>query len=640
MLSKNSIVIYKNAPAVVKEIESDKFLVSFCSSRATASGKKAVYSEQKVREKDVFLLCEKNDSSSNEKIEKLLSFADSALAENSEVGKQIKEIYELLASDDSTKDSPVEFSELAELVRGEIKADEVWGLYSALKNSFEFAEKIDGAKIFFVPRSLEEIDSLKKKAFEKDHADEIHNEFISRLKEKKLNFPEDSKFLGDVESLALGKSEKSKTMKELGLKETPEKAHKLLLDVGMWEITRNPYPLRWGLSMKSATETLGLPPEEERVAISHDAFAIDNEWSTDPDDAIAFDGEYLWVHIADPASSVLPESSIDKSACARGATLYIPEGASRMLAESCLEEYALGLKNPSRALSFKIKLDEKGDIESCDVLKTLVNVKRLSYEKADELKETPELKPLFEIADRNFKRRCDSGAVNINLPEVHIHVDPETKKVSISDSPHPESSAVVREAMILAGEGAARFAFKNGIPFPFISQEAPDIPKELPEGLAGQFRLRKCMRRRNVSVSPSVHSGLGIGMYSQVTSPLRRYGDLISHQQLRAFIDGKPLIDKDSMLLRMSQGDAAASAAKKAERNSNKHWTLVYLLQNPEWKGEAVCVENQGKASVFMIPEIGMETLIAGTDCKLNEKIMVKVSRIDLPNLECYFVPA
>lgn len=640
MLKKNTLVYYKTIPAVVKDIDGDKYILFYCQTRATSSGKKAVYAEQKVREKDVLVLCEEGAVASGDFIEKILSFADGAVQKDSQIAAQIREAHELLSEDDGAKTKGTSFCEVMELVRGSIKCDECWGVYSALKSSFEFSEKIDGGQIFFVPRDEAEISSLQKKAFEKDNADEIRNEFLGRLKARKLNMPEDAKFMSDIEALALGKTDKSRTLKELGIGETPEKAHKVLLESGMWEITRNPYPIRWGLSMKSASESLGLPPDEERTSVSHEAFAIDSEWSTDPDDAIAFDGEYLWVHIADPASFVQPESTVDKAACARGATLYIPEGASRMLSENCLEEYALGLKNPSKALSFKIKLDDNGDIESCDVLKTLVNVKRLSYEKADELCESPELKPLFDIAERNFRRRTAKGAVNINIPEVHISVDKETKLVSICEVVHPKSSDVVREAMVLAGEGAARFAFKNKIPFPFISQEAPEIPKELPSGLAREFRLRKCMRRRNVSVTPSVHSGLGLGMYSQVTSPLRRYGDLISHEQLRAFLSGKKLIDKDDMLMRMSQGDAAAVAAKKAERNSNRHWTLVYLLQNKDWTGRAVCVDKQGKLAQFYIPALGMETFISGTKCELNDEIMVKSSKIDLPNLECVFVQA
>ena len=396
--------------------------------------------------------------------------------------------------------------------------------------------------------------------------------------------------------------------------------------------------MRLGLSAKSATVSLGVPPEEERVRVAGVSYAIDSEWSTDPDDAIAFDGEFLWVHIADPASFVAPDSEIDKVARGRGATLYLPEGAARMLSEDCLEDYALGLREESRALSFKIKLGENGELEDCDVLRTIVNVKRLTYEKADELKETPELKPLFEIARRNAERRNKAGAVNISIPEVHISVDSETKQVSFESVAHCESGEVVREAMVLAGEGAARFAFKNNLPFPFISQDAPEIPKDIPEGLAGQFRLRKCMRKRNVNITPASHAGLGVGMYSQVTSPLRRYGDLLGHEQLRAFLKGEKLIDKDTMLMRMSEGDAAMQASKKAERNSRTHWTLVYLLQHPEWQGEAICVDKQAGRALYFISELGMETVIGGeAPVELNETVTLKVGKIDLPNLEVAF---
>ena len=50
-MTKNSLVLYKNQPAVVKENDGDKYIISYCSQPATATGKKAVYSEQKVREK-------------------------------------------------------------------------------------------------------------------------------------------------------------------------------------------------------------------------------------------------------------------------------------------------------------------------------------------------------------------------------------------------------------------------------------------------------------------------------------------------------------------------------------------------------------------------------------------------------------
>ena len=632
-MNKSSVVIYKNLPALVGERDGDKFLVNWCVSRATATGKKAVYASQKVREKDVVLLCEAAASS----IDALLDFAESSASENSQLKTQIYEIHELLLSDDDTASAEQSFSDMAELLRGELKADESWGIYSSLKASFEFEEILRDGRIFFLPRSPERITELKNKAYEKEHADELRAAFIERLKTKNL-LPDDSKFMGDVEALALGTTDKSRTMKEAGFKETPEKAHKLLLDTKLWDITRNPYPVRWGLSAKSASVSLGTPLDEERVRVPGVSYAIDSQWSTDPDDAIAFDGEYLWVHIADPASFVTPDSEIDKVARGRGATLYLPEGAARMLSEDCLEDYALGLREESRALSFKIKLGENGELEDCEVLRTLVDVKRLSYEKADELKDSPELKPLFEIARKNAERRVKAGAVNISIPEVHISVNPETKEVVFEPVSHCESGEVVREAMVLAGEGAAKFAFKNNLPFPFISQDAPEIPKDIPDGLAGQFRLRKCMRKRNVNVTPASHAGLGVGMYSQVTSPLRRYGDLLGHEQLRAFLKGEKLIDKDTMLMRMSEGDAAMQASKKAERNSRQHWTLVYLLQHQDWTGEAICVDKQPGRALYFIPQLGLETVIGGeAPVDLNGKVTLKAGKIDLPNLELVF---
>lgn len=302
-----------------------------------------------------------------------------------------------------------------------------------------------------------------------------------------------------------------------------------------------------------------------------------------------------------------------------------------MLAEESLSDYALGLKRNSYALSFRLLLEDNCAIKECKVFKTQVDVECITYEEADQRKDSPELKPLYEIARKNIARRNLQGAVNINLPEVHITVDPETKKVSICDITPYESADVVREMMLLAGEGAAHFAFENNIAFPYVSQEAPDIPQDLPEGLAGEFKTVKSMHKRSVGVTPAAHAGIGIGMYSQVTSPLRRYSDLIAHQQLRAFLDGRELIDKNTMLERISAGDEAAIACKKVERKSNMHWTLVYLLQNPEWTGEAVMVEQKGNLCVFLIPSIAQQTtLVPSKPLKLNDKITVKAGNIDI----------
>lgn len=628
MFKTKSLVLYKNQPALLQEVSTDKYTILYCTALPSPGGKPAQFATQKVREKDIELLFE---TTSGEKtlLVQLLQVSEDAKA----MQESIEPIYELLSEDENSFTTPVSFADLQDYA--DVKtAQDSWILYKALKNTLFFTEQ---APLSFMLQTKEVIARQEEKNKAKEAEQEIRSAFIRRLKAKKLDLPADAQLMQDVEALALGQSDKSKTMKEAGFTETPEKAHKLLLDTGVWTVTKNPYPTRWGLSTQSATQRLAPPPEEERITLEQEAYAIDNQWSTDPDDAIAFDGQYVWVHIADPASSVYPDSPIDIAARHRGATLYIPEGAVRMLAEDSLEDYALGLTPLSRALSFCIELDENGAVLSCKVLKTLVKVKRYTYEEADIQKDSPQLAPLYAIARRNEQRRLKAGAVSITLPEVHISVTDGI--VNISPALSWESNNVVREFMLLAGEAVAKFAFKNGIPFPFVSQEKPDLPTNILDGYAGQYQLRRCMRSRSLGVTPMQHAGLGLGMYTQVTSPLRRYSDLVAHQQLRAFIDGRPLLNKDTMLERIAAGDAAAGASVKAERKSNLHWTLVYLTQNPQWEGDAVVVELKGKQALCLIPSLAQETLLTPSrTVALNDTIKVRAGNIDIPTLSVNFI--
>ena len=636
-MTKNSIVLYKSTVAVVVDRDGDKYQIRFCTQPATPTGKKAVYGEQKVREKDVVLLHEGPVSS----LEKVLDNG------SKDFKAQINDAYELLQSDESTATAPIAINELADYALGNFDADVAWGFYCNLTAGVQFAvnqDELKNGKIIFVPRSLEEINSINQKNYEKEHEAEIRAAFINRVKTNSLDLPADAKFMGEVEAFAMCKTEKSKVMQEAGITQTIEKAHKLLIDTGIWDFTKNPYPTRFGFSFDSAREQLGAMKEEEREDVPCVCYAIDAPNAADPDDAVGFDGTYFWVCIADPASTVEPDSSIDMAARARGTTLYIPEGASRMLCESCLEDYALGLSEKatgkkSSALAFRLKMTDDSQIEECEIKKVRVEVKMISYAEAEEQKESPELKPMFELARKNHLRRQNNNAVTIQMPEVKIKVDKETKIVSIVTEEKYESNDMIQEMMLLAGEGAARFSFSHNIPFPFVSQEAPEFPESVPEGWAGQFAKVKCMRKRSVGITPAPHAGLGLSFYSQVTSPLRRYGDLVSHQQLRAYINGKKLLGKDEMLERIAAGDAASLAARKASRLSDTHWKLVYLLQNPEKTYKGYCIDHIGKDARYLIPELDMQTVIGGAgEDPLNYEAELKAERVDIPTQDVRFI--
>lgn len=646
---EKALVLYKEQPGIVLE-SGEKILISLPQNKT-----------QKVREKDFILL-------SKGPVSNLKSVLD--FGENQNSDQELQECYELLDG------SSIQFQEACELAWSDCSNDGFWFYWNAFKNSSLF--KIEGTTI--IPRSKEEIKSLTDKAQAKQKETELRQTFILKLKQNKIHFTNkdvkknelassqetaeeelgnseslqdtdftDIRFLQEIEALALGKSEKSKILQEAGFSETPESAHKVLLRTGFWTPCNNPYPARWGLSINSSTKNLQQPKEEERLDLTKDerytAWAIDDESSTDPDDAVCFDGQYFWIHVADPSAGISVDSEADIDARNRGATHYLPEGTARMLPEQALQYYALGLIPVSKALSFRLELSTQGDILETKIFKTLLKVERLSYKKVDEYILNPDLsetatakalKPLYEFSLKNIERRTRGGAVSIQLPEVHLYV--KDGIVNISENKIYRSNALVREMMLIAGEGAAHFAFDNKIPFQFISQEAPEIPKDITDGLAGQFALRKCMHSRQVGITPSAHHGLGLGMYAQVTSPLRRYGDLAGHQQLRLFLDGKPLLDKDTLFEHIAQGDAANVASIKAERESNLHWKLVYLLQNPEWQGEAIVVDFKNKKALVSIPSLAMETLITvPSSTKLNQVFTVKAGNIQLPLLSADF---
>ncbi len=603
MIKEKSLVLYKNHCAVVAEAQ-DKLTI------VLANGDRL-----KVREKDVELLHEGPSSA-----------ASAVVAAQSPEGDP-REAWELLQGNE------VELRELAELAYGEWTPITAWAAWTLVADGLLF----QGSPRSIRARDEAAVSSEEAKRREKEKEAEERQSFLDRLNKGVVNLPEDGRRLQDIEALALGKTDRSKTLKDLGRKETPEEAHKLLLSTAFWTERINPHPSRFGRDLFSAKIAVPPPPEEERVDLTHlKAFAIDNAWSSDPDDAVSVDGKDLWVHVADPAASIPADSPVDLEARARGSTLYIPEGTYRMVAEESLDHFALGLSETSPALSFKVTLGEETTIQAVEIVKSVVKVTRLTYEEADARANERELAPLFQMAALLEQKRIAEGAVTIELPEVHIVAREETTSIDLLAP--SRASAAVREFMLIAGQAAARYAIRSRIPFPFVTQELGDLPAEVLPGLAGSYQLRRCMRPRRLSAMPGPHEGLGLPEYCQVTSPLRRYTDLVAHQQLRRHLGGETLLTQDQILERIAAGEIAAQTATQAERASKLHWTLAYLSARKDEVWNAVVVEKKGGRGTVLIPALGLETAIAiKGDPALNEEIQVMAATLRFPTLEYTF---
>lgn len=617
-MKKGNLVLYKNQPALISGIQGDKFEI------AIAGGVK------KVRAKDMVLL-HKGECSSLQK-------ALDAVPPQADFGE---------AADFFAGETP-SFSELSELLWGEYPAEQAWSIWRLISSAPYFVCTAPDEPISI--RTAAEIERLTQKQAEKEAAEAVRQDFVTELRAcmqgKQFQTAESrfTPFFQEIEALALGSASVSKLLKDAKIEQTPEHAHDVLLKMHFWPVEKNPYPARFGHSLHSSKIDIPAPVLSGNIMdlSAVPAYAIDNADSTDPDDAVSFDGTYLWIHIANPADTIAAGTQSDADACARGATLYTPEGASRMLGEKAVDYFALGLSPRSYALSFRLLLDDNGDIADAEIYRTSLHVIRITYEQADEQKDSPELAPLFAAAEKNRRRRERAGAISIDFPEVFINLDEQSGKKIVRIEPVVRTAAadMIKEMMLLAGEAAARFAFKHDIPFQYISQEAPELPQKLPSGLAGEYKKRRAMRPRTVGTIPSMHAALGLAMYGQVTSPLRRYGDLVSHRQLLNFIDKKPLTEASELILQIAAGDEAARACMYASRSSRQHWTLVYLLQNPGWTGTAVIIDAIGKKARIFIPSLAYETdMNMDTEPELNQSVRIKVRRIRLAYLQVMFEP-
>ena len=547
-----------------------------------------------------------------------------SLAELIPIPGDMRTAWEILAG------STTNLQEIAELAYERFSPATAWAAWQFVSDGLYFSgtpDRIQAASAAEMAERLEarETQAAVERAWQAFLAHAVRGDWL----------PGDERFLSEVELLAWGKTTKSRVLRELGRAETPENAHALLLSAGRWDETINPYPRRLGLPLLPPDLSVPQLPEEARLNLTHlPAYAIDDEGNQTPDDALSLDGERVWVHIADVAALAPPGSALDLEARGRAETLHLPEGHIHLFPIELTRVLGLGLQEVSPALSFGIDLDASGGIAGVEVRPSWVRVSRLTYIQATELLETDSnLAGLERLMDLRRKRRIEAGAIDIDLPEVQVKVS-ETGAITLIPTLSVRGRRVVEEAMILTGESAGYFAQERGLTLVYNNQEPPE--KRLPyETLSGMFSMRRLMRRSQYMLAPAGHSGLGLPFYTQATSPLRRYLDLVVHQQLRAAVRGEKPITEGELLERIGMVEAVIPALRQAELASEKHWTLVYLLRHPDWHGEAVLVDRRGAQGIWLIPELGLEARAAiPSGVNLDRVVPIRIQGIGLPNLD------
>jgi exoribonuclease-2 len=547
------------------------------------------------------------------------------LNELTQVEGAFEEAWELLEG------GTTQLRELAELLYGDFSPASAWATWRLVAEGPWFS----GTPEAIQARTRQQVEADQAQRGAKETAARDWADFLARLTAHRLR-PEDTERLAEVERLAWGRSEHSRILKALGHPETPESAHRALIQFGFWAPEHNPHPARHGLPEEDPRLPVGQLPEEERLDLTHlPAFAIDDEGNQDPDDALSLEGDRLWVHVADVAALIPPDSEMDREARARGGNQYLPERMVNMLPLAITQRLGLGLQEISPALSFGLGCDETGEVRDVTIRRSWVRVERLSYEVAEgRLDESP-FAAMEALVERFRHRRQANDAASIELPEVSLRV--RDGEVVIRPLPRLRSRALVMDAMLMAGEAVAAFCRDQGIPIPYVTQPAPD-KVEQPTDLAGMYAYRRRFKPSRLVGEPAPHFGLGLPIYTRATSPLRRYSDLLVHQQLCAWLRGEVLIEAQAVAARVGEAEAVAVAIRRSERLSNQHWKLVWLRDHPDWWGEALVVDRDERRHVLLIPDLALETRVRlQGDPVLNSPLRVSPREVDLPALDCRF---
>ncbi len=356
-----------------------------------------------------------------------------------------------------------------------------------------------------------------------------------------------------------------------------------------------------GLRFEGRAEATGLAanPHEELERAEVQAFSIDDESTTEIDDALSVTplegGRWrIGIHIAAPALALAHDSPLDLLARERMSSVYMPGDKITMLPDPVVARYSLDAGRKVAALSLYVDVSADGnDIEAShsriervpiaanlrheQVSAQVTEAALASDDAARDLHFGLALRVLWRVTLASVARRERMRG----KPEPRFRADfsfridrgPDGDRVRIEqrlrDAP---LDRIVAEMMILANSLWGGLLAEHTVPGIYRSQQA------------GRVRM---------STQALPHEGLGVSQYIWATSPLRRYVDLVNQRQLLALLRDQPppLGAKDTALFSIiSAFDARHTAYQDFQQRMERLWCLRWIAQEQLDRTDAVVV--------------------------------------------------
>ena len=363
--------------------------------------------------------------------------------------------------------------------------------------------------------------------------------------------------------------------------------------------------------------------------------SIDSASTRDVDDAFHVqstdDGYLLTLALACPALYWHFGGVLDRAVLHRGTSIYLPEGDCHMLPEVLgTAAYSLLAGTPRPALCVEIPVDAQGRYGSCRTYLARVRLAaNLTYRdsqavldaqsKGLALPDNPaaahagQLSVGLELARKRQNTRIEDGAVVMDRPDPVISLEGEGADVRVHVGPDycaPDAQMLVAEMMILASAAVAHWARERGMA---MLHRVQDVV--LPREYAGVWSTPQDMTRIMRALTPSglevqarPHAALGLDRYTPVTSPLRRYPDLVNEAQVVHFLcTGQPRWSEDALVSLLHALSPALDGAGQVQRFRPRYWKLLFFRQQGDkvWWSGVITEENDAFVSVSL-PDQGM----------------------------------
>ena len=347
-----------------------------------------------------------------------------------------------------------------------------------------------------------------------------------------------------------------------------------------------------------------------------------------PDDNPDNEGGYLvWVAIADVATYVPPETSLDKEARKRGNSVYLPDRVVPMLPEKISNNLCSLRPDEERpCLVVKMTIDKNGNrIDHKFSRAIMKSAARLSYQQAQTgfdgkpdaaaapVYETV-LQPLWAAYQLMAKARNKRAPLDLDIPERKIIMN-NGKIEDIFIPQRLEAMRLIEEMMVSANVCAAETLEKHKTPLIYrvhnipseekvyalagfvkplgvvIDLGQPMIPRLFNRLLDGaretdyEFMVQEAVLRTQSQAvyDPENigHFGLNLSRYAHFTSPIRRYADLIVHRALIRALkfgnDGLPDNQIESLDETAVHISATERRAMLAERSAKERYLSAFM---------------------------------------------------------------